>query len=412
VGCGARWAEPAPRRRPHRPAGLARTIERVPQSPPAVVTPSALRWARESIGYELEDAAERIGVTAEKLAAAERGDAYLTLRQAEEAARRYERPLAALFVSQPPVEEPLEAQFRRLPGAPEPPWPREMRALAKRVRGRQEAAAELYAALEEQPPWTSVALEYADNPEALAGSAREVLGITLAEQKSWQDRNGYRPLRAWVDAVEALGVLVMQDGSLPVDELRGFASKHSNVPAIVINTNDDPRARAFTAIHELGHLLRVRAGRQTGPMTEQWCNDFASAVLTPREPFGGDLQAAAARMDLLHAVDSTALTYGVTPYAASVRTARLGLVPREEIDAVIEEIQERSRRREEERPEGGGGNYYVTTVTRLGPSFIQLVFTALDSQALSYPAASGLLGVKVNNFAELRERAEGRALER
>ena len=26
----------------------------VPQSPPAVVTPSALRWARESIGYELE----------------------------------------------------------------------------------------------------------------------------------------------------------------------------------------------------------------------------------------------------------------------------------------------------------------------------------------------------------------------
>jgi len=44
----------------------------VPQSPPAFVTPSALRWARESIGYELEEAADRIGVSAEKLAAAER----------------------------------------------------------------------------------------------------------------------------------------------------------------------------------------------------------------------------------------------------------------------------------------------------------------------------------------------------
>ena len=82
----------------------------MPQSPPAVVTPSALRWARESIGYELEEAADLIGVRAEKLAAAERGDAYLTLRQAEEAARRYERPLAALFVSEPPVEEPPEAR--------------------------------------------------------------------------------------------------------------------------------------------------------------------------------------------------------------------------------------------------------------------------------------------------------------
>jgi Zn-dependent peptidase ImmA (M78 family) len=165
-------------------------------------------------------------------------------------------------------------------------------------------------------------------------------------------------------------------------------------------------------VHELGHLLRIQAGRPTGPTTELWCNDFASGVLMPRESFARDLQAAAGPGNLLHAVDSTALAYGVTPHAAAVRTARLRLVPSDEIDAVIEEIQERSRRPDEEAPEGGGGNYYLTTVTRLGPSFIQLVFTALDSQALSYPAASGLLGVKVNNFSELRERAQGRALER
>ena len=58
-----------------------------------------------------------------KLEEAERGEAYLTLRQAEAVARLYERPLAALFLPEPPREEPPEAQFRRLPGAPEPPWP-------------------------------------------------------------------------------------------------------------------------------------------------------------------------------------------------------------------------------------------------------------------------------------------------
>jgi Zn-dependent peptidase ImmA (M78 family) len=382
----------------------------VSPSPPAVVTPSALRWARESIGYELEDAAERIGVSTEKLAAAERGDAYLTLRQAEEAARRYERPLAALFVSEPPVEEPPEAQFRRLPGAPAPPWPREMRALAKRVRERQDAAADLYDALDEEPPWRSVVLEFVDEPEELGIRAREVLGVKLYEQRQWRDRSGYQPLRAWVDAIEALGVLVMQDGSLPVEDLRGFASTHSAVPAIVMNTNDDPRARAFTAVHELGHLLRLRAGRPTGPTTEQWCNDFASSVLMPRESFSPDLRGRAGGT-LLEAVESTALIYGVTPYAAAVRTARLGLAPRDEIDAVIEVIRDRSRRREEDAP-SGGGNYYLTTVTRLGPSFIQLVFSALDSQAVSYPGAAGLLGVKVNNFEKLRGSAESRTIER
>jgi Zn-dependent peptidase ImmA (M78 family)/transcriptional regulator with XRE-family HTH domain len=383
----------------------------MPKSPPAVVTPSALRWARESIGYDLEEAAGRIGVSAEKLAAAERGEAYLTLRQAEEAARRYERPLASLFVSEPPVEEPPEAQFRRLPGAPEPPWPREMRALAKRVRARQEAAAELYEALDDQPPWMTLTIDYVDDPEYLAVRVREVLGVPLDEQRQWRDGSGYRPLRAWVDAIEALGALVMQDGSLPVDELRGFAAMHAAVPAIVINTNDDPRARAFTAVHELGHLLRIQAGRPTGPTTEQWCNDFASGLLMPGAPFARDLQAAAPG-GLLHAIDSTALAYGVTPYAAAVRMARLALVPREDIDAAIEAIKERSRQREEEAPEGGGGNYYLTTITRLGPSFIQLVFSALDSQVLSYPAAAGLLGVKVNNFENLRDRAQGRALGR
>jgi Zn-dependent peptidase ImmA (M78 family)/DNA-binding XRE family transcriptional regulator len=383
----------------------------VPQTPPAVVTPSALRWARESIGYGLEEAAQRIGVSAEKLAAAERGDDYLTLRQAEEAARRYERPLAALFVSEPPVEEPPEAQFRRLPGAPAPPWPHEMRALAKRVRDRQRAATDLYALLDEEPPWPLVAIEYVDDPEALAAQARYVLGIALRDQRQWHDTHGYRPLRAWVDAIEALGVLVMQDGSLPVHDLRGFASTDEVAPAIVVNTNDDPRARAFTVVHELGHLLRIKAGRPTGPTTEQWCNDFASGVLMPHEPFARDLRAADTRQ-LLQAIDSTALTYGVTPYAAAVRAARLRLVPNDEIDAVIEAIRERSRRREDEAPERGGGNYYLTTVTRLGPSFIQLVFSALDSQALSYPAAAGLLGVKVNNFSRLRERAQERAAER
>lgn len=383
----------------------------MPQSPPAFVTPSALRWARESIGYELEEAAERIGVRPEKLAAAERGDAYLTLRQAEEAARRYERPLAALFVSEPPVEEPPEAQFRRLPGAPAPPWPREMRALAKRIRARQAASVDLYDALDEEPPWPSVAIEYREEPGTLAAHVRDVLGIALDEQRQWRDRSGFKPLRAWVNAIESLGVLVMQDGSLPVNDLRGFASSNALVPAIVVNTNDDPRARAFTAVHELGHLLRIKVGRPTGPTTEQWCNDFASDVLMPRQPFARDLRAADTR-DLLQAVDSVGLLYGVTPYAAAVRTARLQLAPREEIDAVIQEIQERYRRQDEEAPEGGGGNYYLTTVTRLGPAFIQLVFTALDNQALSYPAAAGLLGVKVNNFEGLRERAQARLAER
>jgi Zn-dependent peptidase ImmA (M78 family) len=370
----------------------------------AYVTPSALRWARESIGFDLDDAATRVGVKAERLEQAERGEWQLTLRQAEVAARLYERPLAALFLPEPPEEEAPEAQFRRLPGAPAPPWPRQMRALARRIRDRQVAATELYDMLDEPAPWTGIDISYVDDPEQLAARARALLGIDLDYQRGWRDYTGYRPLREWVDAIEALGVLVMQDGSMAVDEMRGFASTHERVPAIVVNTNDDPRARAFTVVHELGHLLRARAGRPPVPTTEVWCNDFASGLLMPAESFGADFGRRNENA-LLGRVDGLALQYGVSPHAAAVRLARLRLARQQEVDDVVAELRERARQRE---PSEGGGNYYLTTVARLGPAFIRLVLTAVDGQTVTYPAAAGLLGVKVNNFDRLRATAADR----
>lgn len=372
----------------------------------AVVTPSALRWARESAGYEVAEAARRIGVTDERLELAEAGEHLLTMRQAEVAARLYDRPLAALFVPEPPQEEPVEAQFRRLPGTPEPPWPRQLRLLARRVRERQEAAVELYDLLEEDPPWPALQIGFSDDPAVFAGSVRDMLGIPLDEQRQWLDRSGYRPLREWVDKIEAAGVLVMQDGELPVDRMRGFAATHAQVPAVVVNTNDDPRARAFTAVHELGHLLRTRAGQQTGPFTEPWCDELAGHVLMPRTDFERDFRIAVQiARSLLDAVDRVGLTYGVTPLAAAVRASRLRLVAEPEVAEVIEEIR---RRGEGAQRQAGGGDYYRTKITRLGPAYVELVFAALDSQALSHSVASGLLREKVNHLPALRERLASR----
>lgn len=363
----------------------------------AHVTPEVLRWARQSIGYEVEDAAARIGVKPEKLEGAETGDLMLTLRQAEKAAAVYERPLAALFLPEPPREEPQEAQFRRLPGAPEPPWPPEMLALARRVRDRQEAAVELYEAVEEEPPWTSAAEDLTLAGRALPELARQALGIGFDEQTSWRDQSGYTVLRQWIDAVEALGVLVMQDGSMPVETMRGFAATHPRVPAIVANTQDDPRARAFTIIHELGHLYRAALGLPVGPETEQWCDDFAGEVLMPRGWMENVLASLRGRSPLA-TMDALALAFGVTPYAAAVRVAKAGIWDQAVVDQVIGEIRSR-----EPRKRGAGGDYYRTQIGRLSPAFTRLVLTALDSQTLTYPAASSLLdGVKVSNFEKLR----------
>src|SRR4051812_6051918 len=99
----------------------------------APIEPAVLRWARESAGIPLEDAAKGIRVSEKRLEAAENGAGQLTMNQAREAAKTYSRPFATLFLPQPPEEEPVEVQFRRLRDAPPLPWPPEMRALARRV---------------------------------------------------------------------------------------------------------------------------------------------------------------------------------------------------------------------------------------------------------------------------------------
>jgi Zn-dependent peptidase ImmA (M78 family) len=287
--------------------------------------------------------------------------------------------------------------------APAPPWPPEMQVLARRVRDRQDAAAELYDVLDEEPQWPEAAERLDRPPESLATAARDVLGVTFAEQSAWRDPKGYQPLRHWIDAVEALGILVMQDGTLPVETMRGFASTHPTVPAIVVNTKDDARARAFTIIHELGHLALTAAGRPAGPQTEPWCDAFAGLVLMPPDEFARSFSTTRAR-DLLARIDEVALTFGVTPMAAAVTAARRELMSQRDASAVLERIRDRGQ-----GTSGSGGNYYRTQIGRLGPAFTQLVLSDLDGQALTYPAASSMLGVKVNNFDKLREYVSRRA---
>ena len=74
----------------------------------------------------------------------QRGRYSLTLNQARKAAEVYQRPFALLFLPEPPTEDPVEVQFRRLRDAPALPWPPSMRTLARQVLALQDEADALF----------------------------------------------------------------------------------------------------------------------------------------------------------------------------------------------------------------------------------------------------------------------------
>jgi Zn-dependent peptidase ImmA (M78 family) len=372
----------------------------------AHIEPDVLKWARESAGYTTRQAADKIGLERWQLEMIEGGGDLLTLRQAETAASVYERPLAALFLPNPPAEEPQEVQFRRLPGTPEPPWGPEIQLTARRVERRQQAALQLHEALEELPPWPEISRQLVGVPRnALAAQVRAMLGVSREAQREWSS-DLYAPLREWRAAVEALGILVMQEGPVPVEEMRGFASLAPvEVPAILVNNKDNPRARAFTLLHELGHLVLAARGEPVGRGSEPWCEDFAGQLLMPHEWVEAEFATSHAA-STLGRVDDVARAFHVTPLAAAVRVTRAGFIPKEESRTVIAQIRARWRGDdEEEKQEQGGGSYYVNQIARFGPGYLRLVFSAVETQAITLPAASTLLeGVKVKYFDTLQDR--------
>src|SRR5437867_319328 len=82
---------------------------------PFRLSSTVLEWARTSMGYTIEEAAKKAGVSNEKFEAWEKGEKIPTYKQLEILAERvYKRPLAILLLQNPPKEDPIQKDFRNL----------------------------------------------------------------------------------------------------------------------------------------------------------------------------------------------------------------------------------------------------------------------------------------------------------
>ena len=79
----------------------------------ANITPDVLKWARETAKMSEKEAASKVSIKVEKLQEWENGISMPTINQAQKLAKSYQRPLAILFLPEPPKDfHPLQ-DFRK-----------------------------------------------------------------------------------------------------------------------------------------------------------------------------------------------------------------------------------------------------------------------------------------------------------
>ena len=379
-------------------------------------------WGRETIGYDIESAAKKIGVKPERLADWEKGVARPTVKKLFKIANVYKRPFASFYFSAPPThwDEPYDKlnDWRTLPESgsakKSPSLVLELREAAR----RREILIDLAEEMDEELPEFDTVRQPGEPPAALAKRVRVILGKSVEDQKSCKTQAD--ALRMWRQAVESLGVLVFQTGFFgghyPVDikkDMRGVALHFDRLPIIIMNSKDSVTGRIFTIMHELGHLILRQSGLSNftdyeGPVADEvFCNELAGELLVPSVQLLEEPIVDGHPGKLWNDGDLTRLSrrYWVSKEVILRRLLENNKTTNAHYSYMQAKWKEDwERKQDSSRSASGGGPAYHTKFVRChGARFVSTVLDAYDQDVIHAGQLSEYLDTKLKHVEGIRE---------
>ena len=372
---------------------------------PVLITPSVIKWARESSGYTVKEVVDKLNrktITAQTISDWENGQAFPSYPQLEKLAYEiYKRPVAVFFFPDPPDESDIKKSFRTLPKPVEKLKP-SMRILLRKARFMQFNLMELIGSDEiNKKIFKEITFRTNASVKSLTHKVRNYLGISLEEQKKWKDPT--KALNQWREAVQSCGVFVFKN-SFKESDFSGFCLYDTDFPVIYINSKQAPARQIFTLFHELAHILFQTSGFDPshenyfrGQLTshnkkiETICNEFAGAFLVPDESLDSQIQ----RFDIsdLDDISRLAKEYSVSSEVILRRLLKNQMLLKENYRRLVKEAQEtywtHSQKRKTRKV-----NPFIVKESHLGKKYISIVFSKYYKNQISLEQAADFLDVK------------------
>jgi Zn-dependent peptidase ImmA (M78 family)/transcriptional regulator with XRE-family HTH domain len=375
------------------------------------INPALLAWARQESGYAVDRVARRLHVKEERVAAWETGQRQPTLRQVENLARFFHRPLSVFYMPRPPQLPPLAAEYRRLPDVEPGRESPELRLALRQMLTRRENALNLMGELGERIPEFDLRAHLSEAPAEVGRRLRLATGVSVSAQFAWA--NEWQAWRAWRSAVEQMGILVFQFTKVALSEARGLALLRTPMPVAAINGKEIPEAKAFTLFHEVVHLM-LAAGDEEAPssrerrrgddwlVVERFAEMAASHALVPEELLREVIGQAGVNQAewSIEEVRRVARRFRLTPLATATRLRESGLMTWPQYNQWRDQWQDYVATLPPRR--GGFATPVEKTVNRAGRPFAQLVLEALSANRITSVDASRYLDLKFEHFDKLR----------
>lgn len=388
----------------------------------ALIAPALITWARETAGFSLAEAAERLKVAEEQLASWESpdGEESPSIPQLRKLATMFKRPLAVFYLPEPPTKFEVMRDLRRLPGAGLRHFSSALQLEIRASAERRELALDLAADLDEEIPTFNLIADVNEDPEVVGARIRAALGVTDDLQINWRDADGRAGFNAWRSRIEATGTLVFQTTTFPTEEASGFAIAADVSPVISVNRRDALTRRTFSLLHEFAHLM-VRVSGVSDLETEErrppedqrievFCNQVAAAALVPKESLLA--QPGVAEQGLRSENWSDAQ---ISDLARRFNVSREALIRRlltfnrttnafyaRKRGQYIAEYQAFLARQREKKPEIKR-NMPRETISQFGKPLVRMLLGNYYQDHLTLSAVSGYLGLKVKHIPKLEQ---------
>lgn len=375
--------------------------------------PEMLVWARNGVGYTLEQAAEAIGVSTERLKAAESGEGPLSVNQVRKAAEKYSCPFGYFYFSKPPysnTDKPIP-DYRIEPTMVGVENYR-LQLEIKKVRDRRLVYLELLDEIGEEKSKFGT-IKNTKRTEDIGTKIRSRLKVSKSELETTPLDKIYS---YWKNKIELDGVLVYESQYIPVDcGVIGSAIFYEAYPIILIKRGGEfnPR-RLFTLLHEYAHLLQgqsaindarsqvtVRTDSEHSAL-EVECNRIAGEILVPSELLS---ESKYANLTPTEKMVALANDFKVTYTTAAVCLRRRRLIDKSDYNRLISErlSEHRKKRRKNERSEIKIPRETIQRID-LGRPFFNAVLSAYETGRIDVYDASKILNLRVKKIDVLAGR--------
>lgn len=398
------------------------------KTPEINIKPEILRWARESIGLDLEAAAKRISVKTETLVNWEQKESNVSLPKLRKLANVYKRSMALFLLPQVPNVPLFPPDFRTLDSLKTDKLSEAARLSIRKAERNREFFVELQKTLELGVKYPKPFLSLDQRPEDAASQFRKEVKVTFAIQIEWPDK--VAALRNWINIVEGFGVLVFQM-PLPVREFRAFCIRGNNSlpPVIVLNTKDDPHGRIFSLIHEVSHLLikqesidhliKNRGEVGAHKFVESFANEFAGSFLVPAENLlQNKYTAQYLENESDYAFQKLKSQFKVSGHVILRRLLNLNKINQNRYDAqvkILDEELEKYRQKVEAKKieqkklgKNGFKNVGMESFQKAGQLLTGQIFNAVSQGKISAAEVARFYEIKQKHISKIKTLFEGR----